>query len=184
VTVRDRAKSRIREAFAIGSTVGGVAIGVGIAVAASSPSLVAAPQTAEAPIIGQEQLAPPPPRVLGYTILRDSSLTTDTAGGLRILSGSDLAVTGPFVPAGPADDVAAGLAAHAPKAKPQRPAPAHPSPAPGVPPAPTTVATPEADFPGRGEEHRSESADPKRSERANEQAEVLSDKGDGKHDGE
>lgn len=184
MTVRDRAKSRLREAFAIGAAVGGVALGVGAAVAATSPALVSPPPSAEAPAGGTESLSPAPPRVLGYSILRPSSLTVETPSGLEILAGTGMRITGlpSFARAWrePVESKAAGT--------PARPARKHaPGPAPA--PAPPATAPPampvaEPDFPGQGEEHRSESAAPKRSERAVEQAERLDDDDDAKRKGD
>lgn len=179
MTVRDRAKSRLREALVTAATVGTVALGVGAAVAATSPDLVSPPHTAEAPSGGPDSLSPAPARVLGYSILRPSSLTIETPSGLEILAGTGMQITGlPSV--GPITSESIGTkAAGAPSRPARKHAPA-PAPAPAAPPPATPVAEP--DFPGRGEEHRSESADPERSEQAVEQAERLDDDDDDDHD--
>ena len=181
--MRDRAKSRLREAFATGAVVGCTALGVGIAVAATSPNLVAAPQADVASPGSANELLPPAPQVLGYSILRPSSLIADTPGGLRFLAGTGVQVTG----IAGLDLVASEKAARPDKqhpSAPARPAPRHaPAPAPSSPTS--TPVTPEPDFPGQGEEHRSETADPKRSEKAEQRAAELPDAqpGDNKRNG-
>jgi hypothetical protein len=171
--VSDRVKSRFREAVTIGAAVAGAALGVGVAVAATSPSLVSAPQSADAPAVANGPMSPPPAQVKGYSILRPSSLVMDTPGGLRILNGTGLSITGP-------PDIEALIeAARAKAEKAASPngrahaAPTSPvaAPAPAIAPAPPA----EPDFPGLGEDHRSERADPKRSDRAVARAEELDD---------
>ena len=172
--MRDRAKSRIREAIAITAAVGGAALGVGAAVAATSPSLVSAPESANAPATARGELSPLPAQVKGYTILRPSSLVMDTPAGLRILYGTGLAVTGHFDIAEFIEQARArGERSPAPAAQ-AHASPASPVAAPAPSGEPATVFT-EPDFPGQGEEHRSETADPKRSDRAEAQAAELSD---------
>ena len=158
----------------IGAAVGGAALSVGVAVAATSPAFVPAPHVASAPA-PLDELGPAPAQVKGYTILRPSSLVMDTPSGLRILLGTGLAVTGP-------PDLEALLErarAHVDRspAPPAHGRAAPPSPAAGQ-PAPAPAAPVEPDFPGRGEEHRSDKAEPKRSERAEQQAHRLPDEPD------
>lgn len=165
------------------AAVAGAAFGVGGAVAATSTTLVSAPQSAISPQVADADLAPPPPQVKGYTILRPSSLVMDTPSGLRILFGTGLAVTGLPEPDSSALGQFRALAARSTPHSPLRhgravtpvSSPSTPAPAPEADDA-------EADFPGRGEERRSEKADPRRSERAEAQAATLSAKGADRQD--
>ena len=171
MTVRDRAKSRIREAGIVGGAVAAAALSVGVAVAATSPTFMSAPGRANVPVAVAE-LAPPPAQVKGYTILRSSSLVMDTPTGLRILFGTGMRVTGlpdleTLVERQRMNGAHGASAIGRTKAAPASPVAA---------PAPAAATAPaEPDFPGRGEEFRSDKADPQRSQRAEQQAAVLAD---------
>lgn len=167
----------------VAAAVGGAALGVGGAVAATSHTLVSAPQSATAPEVAAADLAPLPAQVKGYTILRPSSLVMDTPSGLRILFGTGLAVTGLPEPDSSALGQLRALDARSTTRSPLRHSGAVTSASFPSTPAPTSPADDaEADFPGRGEERRSEKADPRRSERAEEQAATLSAKGADRQD--
>ena len=135
---------------------------------------MSAPQSANAPSALGE-LSPPPAQVKGYTILRPSSLVMDTPAGLRILYGTGLAVTG-LLDIDAIIEEARDRSERSPAAPAQRnAAPSSPVAAPAPPAGAPVTAAAEPDFPGQGEEHRSDTADPKRSDRAEAQAGELSD---------